>query len=617
MPMWPDDDLDLRTSERSVSSPSDRERLAYVGERSLTFGRAHTRARAIAHALGDAGLRPGETVALVTSHRVSLYTSVAACFLAGFPVAILDPEAASGELDRMLATAAPSAIIADDQVLTKLADGSAALPPNVWRTFPSARATSSQTAETGPSSTTSDHPLLDEIEAPNAASAPFSGGPDLPAYMVFTSGTTSSPKAVVVSRHALRQHVSTLSKVFDYDRDARLLLYLPSHHTDGMVHGIYTSLFTGMPVIHPGAFTPTVDLEKTLRAHRITHFLAVPAMLSIIKHRYRDRPDLFGYDEFRTLISTAGLLDEPLWAEFEALFDVRISNIYGLTETVSGSLFCGPGDESYRIGTLGKPVDAEVRIVDNAGVVLPPGKVGELQISGEHLMSGYLGDPGASGATINDGWLSTGDHFVEDADGFFHIVGRKKNIINRGGAIVYPEDIRRALVKMPGLLEVEVIGLPDPLFEEIIVVCAVVESGIDVETIRAHCVRELAPERRPDRVVLLAELPRGPSGKVQRDALIAALDSDDVQAATSARPIRDRVIELASGIFDVSVTSLDEASSPDTVDVWDSYAAMEFVLGLEREFSLRLSADDFTRIDSIGRAIEVVEERIRDGGENQ
>ncbi len=589
--------------------------MAFVSKTCLTFGAVQSKAGAIADALRAAGLQPGDIVAIATSCGASFYTCFAACWSCGLTLAIIDPGAGLRELSLILRKANPSAFIADDEVLQRLAGNSAAsLPCNSWRVSPSlAKSTRFSRAFTGPKRLVSDYPHLSELDYSTTASVAMPELGELPAYIIFTSGSTSNPRAVVVLRDALRHHVATLSRLFGYDQEARLLHYLPTHHTDGLVHGVAASLFTGMTVVHPGPFTGLVNLEQALRANDISHFLAVPTMLSIIRHNFGDQPELFQYDGFRNLISTAGYLDPKLWDEFQKFYGVRVSNFYGMTETVSGSLYCGPDNDSYRIGTVGKPVDSQVKIVDESGATLPVGKIGELMISGRHLMSAYLDDPDATQAKITDGWLSTGDLFFQDTDGFFHIVGRKKNIIKRGGITVYPEDICRVLVDMAGIVEVEVIGFPDAAFEELIVVCAVVEGGVDADDIRALCRRELSPEHHPDRVVLLDQLPRGPSGKVQRMALISKLECTAPHVVSGDTSLRTRVLGLAAAVFSTDSADLDEASSPDTVNNWDSFAGMEFVLALEHEFDLRLGARDIMRIRNIGQALEVVASAISSG----
>lgn len=598
---------------------SDPQRIAFVGDASLTFGEIRSKAEAIAGALSAAGLRPGDRVVIATSHGSKFYTCFAACYLSGFTVAVIDPAAGLQELASMVGKAAPAAVIADEGILQRLAEYSEnSLPDLAWR-IEGLGDKGGVLARWSPkrwTRTARDWPSLDDIVSTKTAPIVAPIPDETPAYIMFTSGTTSKPKAVIVSRHALSHHVATLARVFGYGTTARLLSYLPTHHTDGLVHGVAASLLTGMTVVHPGTFSASANLHQVLRTNEISHFLTVPTILAIIRRTFADRPDLFQTGQFRTLISTAGYLDASFWGEFQEFFGIRVSNFYGMTETVSGSLYCGPDSATFRLDTLGKAVDAEIRIVDERGAVVPRGEIGELQIAGDHLMAGYLDDLEATQATIANGWLSTGDLFSQDADGFFHIAGRLKNIIKRGGITVYPEDIRKLIVELPGVVEVEVIGLADPVFEEIIAVCAVVDAGVDAEAIRALCRRHLSPERRPDRIELMEKLPRGPSGKVQRDALTEILAERGATPQRSPSALRDRVLHLAAETFAAKPAELDEASSPDTVANWDSYAGMEFVTALEKEFGLRLSPRDIMRLRNVGQAIAIVSAGI-DVGENE
>ena len=225
-------------------------------------------------------------------------------------------------------------------------------------------------------------------------------------------------------------------------------------------------------------------------------------------------------------------------------------------------------------------------------------------------MSGYLDDPEATQAVLHSGWLSTGDLFTRDEGGFFRIVGRKKNTIKRGGVSVYPEDLQQVLRRMPGIVDVEVVGLPDVIFEEIIVVCAVLQDGTSEDEVRAFCRYEFAKERQPDKIIVMEQLPRGPSGKVQRSALVAQLRAAGATPPTDGHSIRERVIELAARVFAVPMKKINAGSSPGTVESWDSYAGMEFVMSLEKEFKVKLQAEDFMRILNIGLAIEVISDAV-------
>ena len=331
-------------------------------------------------------------------------------------------------------------------------------------------------------------------------------------------------------------------------------------------------------------------------------------MLAIIRRSFGDRPDLFQTDSFRMLASSAGTLDAGFWGEFQDFFGIRLNNFYGLTETVSGSIYCGPADDTFRLGTLGKPLDARTRLVDAAGGDAGPGEHGELLIAGPHVMTGYLDDAEATAETLCDGWVATGDICVADADGFVTMIGRSKTVVMRGGATIHPEDIRRVIAAMPGVREVEVLGVPDVTFEEALVACVVAEAGVTPAKIRAYCAEELSVERRPDRVELFDALPLGPAGKVRRDALIATIAERRAAAAVPADPtdLTASILTLAAETFQVSLADLTSDSGQETVDGWDSFSHMEFVLGLEQRFGIKLRAKQVMRLGSIGDAVEIV-----------
>ena len=251
---------------------------------------------------------------------------------------------------------------------------------------------------------------------------------------------------------------------------------------------------------------------------------------------------------------------------------------------------------------------ARARLVDAAGEEVAPGEPGELLIAGPHVMTGYLDDPEATAATLRDGWLATGDICVADADGFITMIGRSKTVVMRGGTTIHPEDIRRVIAAMPGVREVEVLGVPDATFEEALIACVVAEAGVTPAEIRAYCAAELSVERRPDRVELFDTLPLGPAGKVRRDALIATIAERRAAAAVPTDPtdLASSILALAAETFQIPLADLTLESDKETVDGWDSFSHMEFVLGLEQRFAIRLRAKQVMRLGSIGDAVEMV-----------
>lgn len=583
--------------------------IAVSSSRTLSFAEVKARSRALAHALYQAGCAAGDRVAAATADPVDFYLAAAACYLGGIALIPIDPTSGRTDLADILERTRPAVLIADDPVLERLG---ANRPSVVWRS-----GTSRHDAPKSPPGRrffrrpAAPLPSLDALARTEADWEPPAFGDDLPAFIMCTSGTTSRSKATVQSRGALRAHVATLARVFGYDAGARFLNLLPTHHVDGLVHGVYASLLTGMTNVQPGLFTVDLDIAELLRRTGATHFVSNPHMLAIIRRSMGDRPDLFRTESFRMLASSAGTLDAGFWGEFQEFFGVRLNNFYGLTETISGSIYCGPADDTFRLGTLGKPLGARVRLVDAAGEEVAPGEAGELLIAGPHVMTGYLDDPEATAATLFDGWLATGDICVADADGFITMIGRSKTVVMRGGATIHPEDVGRVIAGMPGVRAVEVLGVPDAIFEEALVACVVAETGVTAAGIRAHCAAELSVERRPDRVELFDTLPLGPAGKVRRDTLIAMIAERRAAAAVPADPtdLTASILTLAADTFQVPKADLTLESGQETVDGWDSFSHMEFVMGLEQRFTIRLRAKEIMRLGSIGDAVEIVNAR--------
>ncbi len=431
---------------------------------------------------------------------------------------------------------------------------------------------------------------------------------DAPAMIFYTSGTTSRPKGVALSHGAITAHIATLARQFAHGPDSLVNNLLPWHHVDGFMQGPLVTLAAGGTLYRPAPFR-IANIQRivdSLYADRITHLVAVPTMLAIIVRLADGLRDVFETPELRMVISTAGYLDENLWRNFEDRARVRLVNVYGLTETVSGGLFCGPDDATRRIGTLGRPVDCRARIVDGEGRDLADGETGELWLAGENMMLGYLNDPDATAAVLKDGWLRTGDLAKRDSEGFFHFAGRLKNVLVSGGHTIQPEEITAALKTHPGVAEAVTIGMAHAELEEAAIAAVVPAPGntLDEETLIEHCRAYLAPYKVPRRIVILKELPYGPSGKVRADDLRALIGK--TQAGAGHEATDRRVLDIARRCFHSHI-ELSAASVPETTPGWDSMAHLEFVMALEAAFAIRLSSQDIMNLTSLAAAIEIVE----------
>ena len=206
---------------------------------------------------------------------------------------------------------------------------------------------------------------------------------------------------------------------------------------------------------------------------------------------------------------------------FEETFGIKIIEGYGLTEATVASCI-NPVDGKRKIGSIGKPLPGqEIAILNDDGTVLPQGEVGELCVRGGNVMKGYLGKPEANAETLRDGWLRTGDMAYMDAEGYFFIVDRKKEMIIRGGENIYPKEIDNLLFSHPGILEAAVVGVPDKIMGEEVKAFVVLKPGetMTEEEVRQFCAENLASFKVPRFVEFIDELPKNILGKTLKKHL--------------------------------------------------------------------------------------------------
>ena len=591
-----------------------------VGPRDLSYGVLFDRIRRLTTLFAKLGLAPDDRVIISSKDDIALITLFTALVRNGMTAVILDPDAPAAELCRLVEAADAKALFLDEERATDAALRDAVRSDAVVTGIGADEAPKKSmlggfgrrlqdAATTYPA-------LLAELDP---SVPPASGIPDsATAYILFTSGTTSRPKGVEITHRNLYAQMQTFIRHYGLTEQSRLMNLLPLHHTDGLTHGAFVSLLAGMTLYRPWRFSIDVlpNMLDGIYKHRITHLITVPSVLSLITSLGDDYLDSFTTPDFKFVISTAAYLDENLWRGFEQRYRVRVVNVYGLTETVCESLYCGPDDATRKLGTIGKPIDAEARIVDDVGAVLPDGKTGELCLRGDHVMKGYFRMPDETAKVLNDGWFHTGDLGWRDADGFFHIVGRKKDVIITGGVNVYPEDVTGVLRAMPGVLDAVTFGMPDETWGEKVVSCVLAAPGaqLTVEALAGAFLERASRQKLPKEIHILDEFPRGPAGKVVT-ALVKKKVEDLATRAPAAAPragnVEKRIIEIAARTFKAPTAALSLHSDAENTKGWNSLAHVEFLLGLEQEFGLRMSAQDIMKIRSLGDAVSVVAQRAR------
>jgi long-chain acyl-CoA synthetase len=306
--------------------------------------------------------------------------------------------------------------------------------------------------------------------------------------------------------------------LFGVQPDDVTLAVLPFFHVFGLSSVINVSVRYGSCLSIVQRFQPA-DILNVLERSRCTIIAAVPTMLHVLAQL-----DVAGRDlsALRVAVSGGASLPEDIMGTFEGKYAIPVLEGYGLSETASSCSFNRPGDR--RPLSIGKPLwGVTMRVGDANDHPLPPGRdnVGEILIRGHNVMKGYLGQREATAVTMRGGWLHTGDLGYVDADGFYFVVDRAKDLVIRGGYNVYPREIEEVLYAHPGILEAAVIGKPDERLGEEVVAVVVRREGSDVsaEEIIAYCRRQLAAYKYPREIRFRATLPKGPSGKILKSAL--------------------------------------------------------------------------------------------------
>jgi long-chain acyl-CoA synthetase len=432
----------------------------------LSYAELDARACALARALGARGVQAGDRVAIAIPNRWQLVVAVLGALKAGATVAPLDP---------LLTTDERAAIIAD-------------LAPRV---------------------------VLDDAAAETASWQ--TSGPRGPALVLYTSGSTGRPKGAALSHaavaFALRSWAEPVMALHPGDV---VLAALPLSHSYGLNGALLAPLLAGATVRLVERFTAE-SVADLLARGKVTVFPGVATMF----RRLLDLDTFVGGPTLRLALSGAAPCPWEVAAQWRSRTGVRILRGYGMTELFRPISYLAADGED-RPDAIGRAVPGvELRIVDDAGVALEAGAVGELLIRSPAALDEYLGAPDETAAALGDGWFHTGDLASVTADGWVCITGRKRERILRGGYSVFPSEVESVLVAHPEVAEAAVVGVPHPeLGEEIAAFVALRPAArATADDLVAYCRGRLAAFKYPRSVVLVPALPRSATGKILKARL--------------------------------------------------------------------------------------------------
>ncbi|MEG0139686.1 MAG: class I adenylate-forming enzyme family protein [Comamonas sp.] len=486
------------------------DRTAYIDQgRSYNWQQVDAMAEAWAHSLFAQGLRHGDRIGIILPNGLPWILTYLAAAKMGAVVVGLSVRYRSTELDFMLQDSAIKAVLAPREMagfdyvayLDQARQRFESLQHLLWV----------------------DAGFEQQLQAAHESSGYGEGAkPDDLLMIIYTSGTTGRPKAAGLTHRsqlgsalAQRSHVRASA-------DDLVQLAMPLNHVGGITCGVLTMLLAGGTCELVPMFSPEAVLQMAQR-HPPTWLVGVPTMLTLLlMHPLLPETDL---SRLRLIVVGGSNVEPALLSRIQQLFPgVAIMNLYGLSET-SGAIAMTPWQASQEalLQSIGKPLaGAEMRVAGVDGAALPPGEVGELWFRGAGVIERYVGQQQDANAFAG-GWLHSGDLGFVDEQGLIYLKGRQKDMFIQGGFNVYPSEVEAVIASYPGVMMVAGIGVADPVLGEVGRYYVVGRPGVVLKEaeLLAHCSQHLADYKVPRQLVLRAELPLTPAGKIQKALLRA------------------------------------------------------------------------------------------------
>ncbi len=360
-----------------------------------------------------------------------------------------------------------------------------------------------------------------------AEMSPFAGGlaeTDDVALVLHTSGTTSRPKIVPLTHKNVCASAGNIRHTLNLTPDDRCMNVMPLFHIHGLMAAILSTLSAGASVYCTDGFN-ALRFFASLQDANPTWYTAVPTMHQAILTRAGRNQEIVDNARLRFVRSSSASLPPQVMAELEKTFDAPVVEAYAMTESAH-QMTCNQLPPGVRKpGTVGPAAGPEVSIMDEAGELVSQGTIGEVVIRGPNVTLGYENNPTANAENYTNGWFRTGDQGVMDEDGYVTITGRLKEIINRGGEKISPREVDDVLMDHPAVQQVVTFAMPHKSLGEDVAAAIVLREGEEAteREVRDFASEKLADFKVPRKVLFLEEIPKGPTGKMQRIGLAEKL----------------------------------------------------------------------------------------------
>lgn len=485
---------------------SSKRALSVSGKFDLTYSRIHELVERAASRLVAAGINAGDVVALTFPNTVEFVIMFLAVIRARATAAPLNAAYTPDEFEFYLSDS-------ESKLLLTTAEGNAAAQAAASKLSISHATAALQDADSELALS------LPHSESDTNAVSRLTNHPSDVALFLHTSGTTSRPKGVPLTQNNLAASVNNIKSVYKLTESDSTVIVLPLFHVHGMLAGLLSSFAAGAAVTLPvaGRFSASTFWQDMIQ-YKATWYTAVPTIHQIILDRHVAKAEPV-YPKLRFIRSCSASLAPVILSRLEEAFGAPVLEAYAMTEAThlmaSNPL---PEDGPHKPGSVGRPVGQEMAILDEIGVPQEAGAKGEVCIRGPNVTKGYKNNPEANKSAFLFGWFHTGDIGYLDSDGYLHLVGRIKELINRGGEKISPIEVDAVLLSHPDIAQAVAFGVPDDKYGEEIN-CAIIPregSNIDEEEVLRFCKKNLAAFKVPKRVFITNDLPKTASGKIQR-----------------------------------------------------------------------------------------------------
>jgi amino acid adenylation domain-containing protein len=592
--------IDLRSTE----GPAIPFLVAPETGRTLTFAGLQAQSRALYARLKQEGLAPGDKIAFLMDNGLFTAQLFLGVMYSGFVAVPLNVRAGVSQLSYTLNHCDAKVIFVEEQYQALLKEVMTEVPHAV-------RVLAVSTDDVLPETASATEP-----PSPNA---------DDIALLMYTSGSTGQPKAAIHTHSTILAQARNSVLSHELKPTDRSLLVLPLYHINAECVTLVPTLLSGGRVIVPHKFVVS-HFWDWLDEHRITWSALVPTIISQLLDwkdpKAGQRSETFA--RIRFLRSSSAPLSPALHREFIEKFKLPLIQAMGCSE--GGNVFsnpCPPGVN--KIGSPGLPWGFENRIVDSDGNDVPQGEPGEILLRGPALSPGYWKEPEMTKASFDaEGWFHTGDLAYKDEDGYYFVIGRSKELIIKGGMNIAPKQIDEALESHPAVLEAAAVGVPDRYVGEDLVAFAVLRSGmsLDEKELLSFCENHLGHFKTPTRIYFVSDLPKGPSGKVQRLRLVdeaVRLRGDQPAPAAGAPALsaeEAKKLPVEQIIIDVWSDLLPKAKGQITAPSnffglgGHSILAIQCLSRLREKLPVMLSLSDFFKNATVGQLAALVREKI-------